>query len=165
MQMLEALHRTFARDVLAANQHARQTRSSQPRPPRPPSLAQVICFLRRASRAHQLDVRFGEAHAGFRAAVLAPTRARAEAVMALRPRLCHSIEGLLQWLADCGVKGPWDVAEVDEDGDLQRVLRGRLRQGRKLEQWERMEWEDGEAEAGKDEGQGSDEVERGGEAW
>jgi hypothetical protein len=68
--------------------------------------------------------------------------------MGMRPRLCCSVERLLEWLGEKGVPRPWDVAEVDaEDPGLtvKRVMLKQRRSGRKVESWERED-EDEEEE-------------------
>jgi hypothetical protein len=81
--------------------------------------------------------------------------------MGMGPRVYGSVEGLVQWLERQGGagKGPWDVAEVGEQGEVRRVLLGCVREGRRLEAWERMEDEE-EEESDDEEGE-----EKGSELW
>jgi hypothetical protein len=149
-QMLKGLNKEFAARLAGAAQGGR--RGSKGRKNRgvsaavtPPSLRPVIKFLRGVVGTHLLDVGLEDKHGAFRSAVLHPTRDRAKAVMGMRPRLCCSVERLLEWLQEAGVEGPWDVAEVDaEDPGLavQRVKPKQWGGGRKVESWEREDEDD-----------------------
>lgn len=100
-----------------------------PWPMSTPSLQPVIVFLRRGAAAAMWDVEQGAAHREFRAAVLHPAWRGALGLGAEQPRLCRSVDGLLEWLGGLrggGVgDGPWDVAEVWA-GDMRFAVRGVL---------------------------------------
>jgi hypothetical protein len=142
-QLLRGLDREFATRLAGAVEGG--SKRGLPATVTPPSLRPVIKFLRGVVGTHLLDVGLEDQHEAFRSAVLHPTRDRAKAVMGMRPRLCCSVERLLEWLGEKGVPRPWDVAEVDaEDPGLtvKRVMLKQRRSGRKVESWEREDEDD-----------------------
>jgi len=139
VKMLEDAHHSFAKRMIVAIQRAKVT-GQNPQPFRPPSLRPTINFLQGITGAHLQDAEVDEEHAAFRRNVLAPAREKARAIMAMRPKLCRTVNGLLEWLGDAGEPGPWDVAQVEPDDPTFKVCKTLLNQTRgreRVESWER----------------------------
>ncbi|KAG7291326.1 hypothetical protein NEMBOFW57_001339 [Staphylotrichum longicolle] len=148
VKMLEDAHRAFVKRMLVAIQRARET-GQRPQLFRPPSLRPTIKFLQGVTGAHLRDAEVEEEHAAFRRTVLAPARAKAETVMGMRPKLCRTVEGLLESVRLANDPGPWDVAQLEPDDptfEVRKALFNQVSRRETVESWEKESPEEDDSE-------------------